>query len=379
MMKLEQVADVIKVTTGISMDIRSIQDSPERTALQAQNDESQVIAAAAPYIRTPDGEVWFTFPDTPDTKVVLAAQVDQISETEARLISLYLSTLNLDDSRNGISKKSKPSEETSARQIGSWILEQLEGRRPTAVLPDSLRNGLPLVSEMIPFMLVNESDLADHTDYKVLHRLLRTYFDGNIVLIPLEEKEWLILADPALLNGFIDEKEPIDSEGEHSQLFLFCMGIYELVSNEWGGDYHLSAIPAVRIDNQLADGVSLLRETLLLGRIFQVKESIHLSSGLHLERLLFHMPEAERNRFLEEYASHHLNVFEDEETMSTLERFFELDCNVSETAKQLYIHRNTLLYRLDKIKQETGLDVRSFQDAVLGKISLLLYKLTKRL
>jgi DNA-binding PucR family transcriptional regulator len=68
----------------------------------------------------------------------------------------------------------------------------------------------------------------------------------------------------------------------------------------------------------------------------------------------------------------------DAETISTLETFFQLDCNVSETAKKLYIHRNTLLYRLDKFKQETSLDVRSFQDAVLVKIALQLYKVTKR-
>ena len=66
------------------------------------------------------------------------------------------------------------------------------------------------------------------------------------------------------------------------------------------------------------------------------------------------------------------------ETMTTLEQFFQLDCNVSETAKKLYIHRNTLLYRLDKFKQETGLDVRTFNNAVLVKIAMLLYKVTKR-
>ncbi|CRF29116.1 transcriptional regulator%2C CdaR [Mycobacterium tuberculosis] len=68
----------------------------------------------------------------------------------------------------------------------------------------------------------------------------------------------------------------------------------------------------------------------------------------------------------------------DPETMTTLEHFFQLDCNVSETAKKLYIHRNTLLYRLDKFKQETGLDVRTFHHAVLVKIAMLLYKVTKR-
>lgn len=51
---------------------------------------------------------------------------------------------------------------------------------------------------------------------------------------------------------------------------------------------------------------------------------------------------------------------------------------MSETAKKLYIHRNTLLYRLDKFKNETGLDVRTFHDAVLVKLALVLYKVTKR-
>jgi len=68
----------------------------------------------------------------------------------------------------------------------------------------------------------------------------------------------------------------------------------------------------------------------------------------------------------------------DPETLATLEIFFEQDCSVSETAKQLYIHRNTLLYRLDKFKQETGLDVRTFRDAVLVRIAISLYKVTKR-
>jgi DNA-binding PucR family transcriptional regulator len=68
----------------------------------------------------------------------------------------------------------------------------------------------------------------------------------------------------------------------------------------------------------------------------------------------------------------------DSETLMTLEQFFAMDCNVSETAKKLYIHRNTLLYRLDKFKNATGIDVRSFNDAVLIRVALLLYKVTKK-
>jgi carbohydrate diacid regulator len=96
-----------------------------------------------------------------------------------------------------------------------------------------------------------------------------------------------------------------------------------------------------------------------------------------LERLLNTIPEAQRAKFVEQ-ALKRTDVFLEPEILTTLETFFALDCNVSETAKKLYIHRNTLLYRLDKLKQETELDVRLFRDAVLVKIILLLYKVTKR-
>ena len=114
-----------------------------------------------------------------------------------------------------------------------------------------------------------------------------------------------------------------------------------------------------------------------IGRTFQVKEHIHLSTGLHLERLVYSIPEYQRNQFLREYAPA-IPICSRIARHCQRSSLFELDCNVSETAKHLYIHRNTPLYRLDKIKQETGLDVRDFSDAVLVKITLLLYKVTKR-
>jgi DNA-binding PucR family transcriptional regulator len=98
---------------------------------------------------------------------------------------------------------------------------------------------------------------------------------------------------------------------------------------------------------------------------------------LRLEKLLHLLPERDRTKFLEQVLKGADHVL-DAETQTTLEQFFALDCNVSETAKKLYVHRNTLLYRLDKFKNETGLDVRTFSDAVLVRIALLLYKVTKR-
>ena len=67
----------------------------------------------------------------------------------------------------------------------------------------------------------------------------------------------------------------------------------------------------------------------------------------------------------------------DEETLSTINKFFENNLNVSETSRQLYIHRNTLVYRLDKLQKSTNLDLRVFEDAITFKIALMVVKYMK--
>lgn len=67
----------------------------------------------------------------------------------------------------------------------------------------------------------------------------------------------------------------------------------------------------------------------------------------------------------------------DDETIATINKFFENSLNVSETSRQLYIHRNTLVYRLDKLEKSTGLDLRVFDDAITFKIALMVVKYMK--
>jgi len=152
--------------------------------------------------------------------------------------------------------------------------------------------------------------------------------------------------------------------------------LYELIASEWVGIFHIGVSKPIVPSERLLAEVSLLKETVALGRLFHVKDHIHLPWELSLERLLYRIPDEDRAEFVAR-ADQYSDMLADEETVATLETFFKMDCNVSETAKQLYIHRNTLLYRLDKIKQETELDVRRFEDAVLMKLTLLLYKVTK--
>jgi len=153
--------------------------------------------------------------------------------------------------------------------------------------------------------------------------------------------------------------------------------LYEMLANEWGGEYHLAIDYPFKPAKSLLATMLQLRESIMLGRTFHVGTYIHLPWELRLEKLLHLVQDKEKTKFMDQVlrGTDHLL---DAETLMTLEHFFSLDCNVSETAKKLYIHRNTLLYRLDKFKQDTGLDVRTFNHAVLVRLALLLYKVTKR-
>ena len=64
----------------------------------------------------------------------------------------------------------------------------------------------------------------------------------------------------------------------------------------------------------------------------------------------------------------------DQETLSTIQKFFENNLNVSETSRKLFVHRNTLVYRLDKIRRLTGLDLKEFDDAIVFKVALMVVK-----
>ncbi|MFC4775679.1 PucR family transcriptional regulator [Paenibacillus sp. GCM10023252] len=268
--------------------------------------------------------------------------------------------------------------ERLARNLSDWVAEQLESSEPSYMLPDHLTSGGRLFGEMIPFLLFTEYSSTAKTTFPELEKLLRSFLGDDILLIPLKSQEWLIWAPTSILrdadSDFLHDEE---EESLEESLSSICFGLHEMLASEWIGECHLSVAHPVSPAQSLLETTIQLRETVYLGRKFHVGRNIHLPWLLHLERLLNSIPEAQRTRYVEG-ALKRTDLFVEPEILSTLETFFSLDCNVSETAKKLFIHRNTLLYRLDKLKQEAGLDVRQFRDAVLVKIILLLYKVTKR-
>lgn len=113
------------------------------------------------------------------------------------------------------------------------------------------------------------------------------------------------------------------------------------------------------------------RMALEVGRIFYMDENIMPYGKLGIGRLIYQLPIPLCEMYLSEVFGDRLPESFDEETVMTINKFFDNNLNISETARQLYVHRNTLVYRLEKIQKQMGLDIRVFEDALTFKIATM--------
>ncbi len=114
-----------------------------------------------------------------------------------------------------------------------------------------------------------------------------------------------------------------------------------------------------------------------VGKIFYSDKNVIAYNKLGIGRLIYQLPLPLCRMFIKEIFDGKSPDEFDDETLTTINKFFENSLNVSETSRQLYIHRNTLVYRLDKLQKSTGLDLRIFEDAITFKIALMVVKYMK--
>ena len=109
-----------------------------------------------------------------------------------------------------------------------------------------------------------------------------------------------------------------------------------------------------------------------VGRLFYVEKEIMAYDRLGIGRLIYQLPMSLCEMFIREVFGDEVpQILDDEEAMSTISKFFENNLNISETARQLYVHRNTLVYRLERIEKSIGLDIRTFDDAMIFNIATM--------
>ena len=177
-------------------------------------------------------------------------------------------------------------------------------------------------------------------------------------------------------NNVIIVKEIADSE-TNRDIDKYAKNIEDCLSKEGIKDVHISYGTNVKEIKEVSRSYKEAKMALDVGKIFYSERPIVAYSNLGIGRLIYQLPIPLCKMFIKEiFGGKSLDDFDDE-LLTTINKFFENSLNVSETSRQLYIHRNTLVYRLDKLQKSTGLDLRVFEDAITFKIALMVVKYMK--
>ncbi len=160
-------------------------------------------------------------------------------------------------------------------------------------------------------------------------------------------------------------------------LMKTAQGIVDMLNTEAVTMVHVSFGTVVSEIKEVSRSYKEAKMAMDVGRIFYPEKNVIAYSSLGIGRLIYQLPLPLCKMFIREIFEGRSPDEFDDETLQTINKFFENNLNVSETSRQLYIHRNTLVYRLDKLQKSTGLDLRVFEDAITFKIALMVVKYMK--
>ncbi len=211
-------------------------------------------------------------------------------------------------------------------------------------------------------MIVRNLDGGDISVYEVLKNLF-----------PEKNKDFVININETDIAIVKETKPDIDRKDIEN----LASSIADTLSGEFY--IHTSIGIGTTVNNlkSLAKSFKEAQTALEVGKVFDNEKTIISYDNLGIARLIYQLPTTLCETFLREVFKRGSIENLDQETLFTIQRFFENNLNVSETSRKLFVHRNTLVYRLEKIKKITGLDLREFDHAIVFKIALMVNKYLK--
>ena len=195
---------------------------------------------------------------------------------------------------------------------------------------------------------------------------VRTLFAGH-------KKDFITAVDE---KSIILVKELEDKQG-YEEVERIANTIVDMLNTEAMVKANVAYGTIVKEIKEVSRSYKEARMALDVGKIFFSSKNVVAYNNLGIGRLIYQLPLPLCKMFIKEIFEGKSPDEFDEETLATINKFFENSLNVSETSRQLYIHRNTLVYRLDKLQKSTGLDLRVFEDAITFKIALMVVKYLK--
>lgn len=208
-------------------------------------------------------------------------------------------------------------------------------------------------------MLIKVTNKSDISAYDVIQNLF-----------PDKTKDFVININETDVVLVKEIRKNIDAK----DLDKLASSIVDTLSSEF---YTHSAIGIGTIVEGIKDLARSFKEAQVameVGKVFDTEKTIVSYDHLGIARLIYQLPTTLCDMFLKEVFKRGSIESLDHETLFTIQRFFENNLNVSETSRKLFVHRNTLVYRLEKIKKITGLDLREFEDAIVFKVALMVKK-----
>lgn len=225
------------------------------------------------------------------------------------------------------------------------VMDILEGKE---ISSEKIDKNFQFLSKGCHLMLVS----VDGSRYESLNIIRQLYNDQNVMSMLYED-------DIIVIGSFDDVEEHAQSIKETivSNLYCRCYVSYSVLI------YDVSEIKKAYED---------AKECILIGKKLGIKDEIFSYNKMLFEKIVYNINPKVKQELLTNFKEK-LNLF-DSEIINTIEEFVNCGLNISDAARKLYIHRNTLIYRLDKINKETGFDIRNFKEAAVFIIAFLVWK-----
>ena len=171
----------------------------------------------------------------------------------------------------------------------------------------------------------------------------------------------------------------LEAEEDYGKLNQVANTIVDMMSMEAMMNVRVAYGTIVTELKEVSKSYKEAKMALDVGKIFYAEKKVTAYNTLGIGRLIYQLPINLCRIFIDEIFGSNIPSELDDETLTTINKFFENNLNVSETSRQLYVHRNTLVYRIEKLEASTGLDIRTFEDALTFKIALMVVNYMKYL
>lgn len=223
---------------------------------------------------------------------------------------------------------------------------------------------IPIEGSRAVFLI--EAACEDSTEIMELLRGLFVSYNGDY-LTAVEEKNIILIKSLAAGEGYQELKDTADM-------------IVDMINAEAMVNARVSYGTIIQELKDVSKSFKEAKLALDVGKIFYEEKSVTAYHALGIGRLIYQLPESLCRIFIQEiFGSESIPEEIDEEILFTVQKFFENNLNISETSRKLFVHRNTLVYRIEKVQKATGLDMRIFEDALTFNIALMVANYLKYL